>query len=71
MRSSASGVTFRPELLTPIAGSHTYTLVSEDNVSYGAVSMNIRFIQLAETHAVNTLRGSYTSYTAEETVIKT
>lgn len=70
IRGNASGVTFRQELLTPIAGSHTYTLVSEDNVSYGAVRMNIRFIQLTDTHAVNMLSGSNTQYTAEETVIK-
>lgn len=70
IRGNVSGVTFRQELLTPIAGSHTYTLVSEDNVSYGAVRMNIRFIQLTDTHAVNMLSGSNTQYTAEETVIK-
>jgi hypothetical protein len=70
IRGNASGVTFRQELLTPIAGSHTYTLVSEDNVSYGAVRMNIRFIQLTDTHAVTTITGSNTQYTAEETVIK-
>lgn len=70
IRGGAAGVTFRQELLTPVAGSHTYTLVSEDNVSYAAVRMNIRFIQLTDTHAVNTISGSNTQYTAEETVIK-
>ena len=53
-----------------MAGSHTYTLYSGDDVSYGAVRMNIRFIQLADTHAVNLLSGSNTLYKTEETVIK-
>ena len=70
IRGNVSGVTFRQELLTPIAGSHTYTRVSEDNVSYGAGRMNIRFIQLTDTHAANILRGSNTKYTAYKTIIK-
>ena len=31
IRGNASGVTFRQEIITTIAGRHTYTLVSEDN----------------------------------------
>ena len=70
IRGNSSGVTFRQELHTPMAGSHTYSLVSEDNVSYGSVRMNIRFIQLSDTHAVDMLSESNTRCTAEETVMK-
>ena len=63
IRGNASGVPFRQELLTPIAGSHTYTLGSEDTVADGAVRRNIRLIQLTETHEGKMLSGSKTQVT--------
>lgn len=55
-------------VITPTAGTHTYTLVENDATSFGSVSAKITFIQLTDTHAA-TLTGSNTQRTVAEGIL--
>lgn len=54
--------------LTPVSGTHTYTLVSNDGEGYGGVRMQIIFVNANDTHAA-TLTGANTRNTRDQGVI--
>ncbi len=65
----SQAITLNTIALTPVSGTHTYTLVSNDGNSYGAVRMQIIFVNANDTHAA-TLTGANTQDTRDQGIIQ-